>query len=50
MITFDTFADIFMFGSKAAPILPTGSVRTGTITPFTKKVGIKIFPVLVGHP
>ena len=32
MITVDTCADIFMLGSKTAPRLPTGSLRTGTIT------------------
>ena len=34
LIAFDTCADIFLFGSKTAPGLPIGSLRTGTITPF----------------
>ena len=35
LITFDTCADIFKTGLKTASELPTGSLRTGTITPFT---------------
>ena len=35
MITSDTCAVIFMFGSEITPILTTGSLRTGTITQFT---------------
>ena len=37
-----------MFVSKTAPRLPTSSLRTGTITPFTIILGIEIFARICG--
>ena len=38
-----------MFGSKIAPILPTDSLRYGTIKPSTVILGIDLFTASVGY-
>ena len=50
LITVDTCADIFMSRSKTAPRLPTGSLRTGTITPFKVILEIDFCPHIVENP